>query len=212
MKKNETKTREYRDVFNSLESLYLDSKYEEVIQIRDEYQDSFLFDESKEEYSQIIEIFSASYIELDMFNDALTLINKHIEFIKDRGYEDSDGMDDLSTLFQFKIIIYQKRKAVIKEYRTIKEYISIGGTDQHIIDNQSEVEDIIFHRFFLVNKILIGLTLLIIVLRIILPSTFHSSYISIGTSLIVIWVLLIHIFHKRTRQFLKKFLQKKANK
>jgi hypothetical protein len=205
MKKKEI-SNEYDATCNLLESLYLDSKNDEIIHIRDKYQDSFLFDESKEEYPQIIEIFSASYIELNMYSEALSLINRHIEFIKNRGYKDEDGMDDLTTFFQFKIIVYQKIKKKRKEYQTIKEYMSLGGTDQNIIENMSEIESIIFHRFYFVNKILIGLALLFNVLMYVLPSIFRNPYISIGTSLIIIWGLLIHVFHERTKQILVKLV------
>ena len=54
MRKKEI-SNEYKAISNLLESLYLDSKYEDVINIRYKYQDSFLFDESTEEYPQIIE-------------------------------------------------------------------------------------------------------------------------------------------------------------
>jgi hypothetical protein len=205
MKKKEI-SNEYKAVCNLLESLYLDSKYDDIIHVRDKYQDSFLFDESTEEYPQIIEIFSGSYIQLDMFSEALFFINRHIEFIKNRGYKGEDGMDDLTTFFQFKIIVYQKIKKIRKEYQTIKEYMSLGGTDQNIIENMSEIESIIFHRFYYANKILIGLALLFIVLMVVLPSIFQNPYISIGTSLIIIWGLLIHIFHERTKQILVKLV------
>lgn len=206
MKKREIRIKEYEATYNLLESLYWDSKYDEVIHIRGKHLDSFLFDESKEEYSEIIEIFSGSYIQLNMFSEALSLINKHIKFIKNRGYKDVEGMDDLTTFFQFKIIIYQKMKRIRKEYLTIKEYITLGGTDQSIIDNKSEIESIIFHRFYFVNKILIGLALLFIVLMVVLPSTYQNPYISISTSLIILWGLLIHVFRERTKQILTKLV------
>jgi len=205
MKKNEI-TNEYEDICNMLESFYLDDKYDEVIQLREKYQDSFLFDESTEEYPLIIEIFSGSYIQLNMFSEALFLINKHIEFIKNKGYNDAEGMDDLLTFFQFKTIIYQEMKKIRKEYLTTKEYISLGGTDLSIIDKKSEIECIVFHRFYFVNNILIGLTIFLNVLMVVLPSTFHNPYISISTCLIIIWGLLINVFHVKTKQILTRII------
>lgn len=205
MKKNEISL-DYEDICNMLESFYLDDKYDEIIQLRENYQDSFLFDESTEEYPLIIEIFSGSYIQLNMFSEALFLINKHIEFIKNKGYNDAEGMDDLLTFFQFKIIIYQEMKKIRNEYLTIKEYMSLGGTDQSIIENKSEIESIVFHRFYFANTILLCLALFLIVLMIALPSFFKNPFISNSTSLIIIWYFLIHVFHVRTKQILTKII------
>jgi hypothetical protein len=197
---------EYEATCNLLESLYLDGKYDEVIQIRYKYHDTFLFDESLECYPQIIEIFSSSYIGLSMYKKALPLINKHIEFLKNRGNKDAEWMDDLSTFFDFKIIVFQKMKMLRKEYLTINDYLALGGTDQNIIDIKSEIESIIFRRFYLVNKTLIILALLFSILMFILPSIFRNPYISICTSLIIIWGLMIHVFHVKTKQILVKLV------
>lgn len=205
MRKKEI-SNEYKAISNLLESLYLDSKYEDVINIRDKYQDSFLFDESTEEYPQIIEIFTGSYIELNMFSEALFFINRHIEFLKSRGYKDEDGMDDLTTFFEFKIIVYQKIKNIRKEYQAIKEYMSLGGTDQNVIEIMSEIESVIIHRFYYANKILIRLAIFFTLLIVVFPSIFRNPYISIGTSLVIIWGLLIHVFHEKTKQILTKLV------
>ncbi len=200
--KNKEIDNEYKKVFNILESLYLESRYNDIIQIRDNYEDSFLFDESKKEYTEIVIVFSDSYFELKMFNESLILINKYIDFIKNKGYDDEENMDNLTTFFHSKIIIYQKTNKIREEYLTTKEYLKLGGTDPYICNNKSEIEHIVLSRFYSINKVVLWLNSLLVILMIVFPSVFYNFYFSIITSLVLIFVFLIYVFQSKVNRFL----------
>ncbi len=84
--------------------------------------------------------------------------------------------------------------------------MSLGGTDQNVIEIMSEIESMIIHKFYYANKILIRLAIFFTLLIVVFPSIFRNPYISIGTSLVIIWGILIHVFHEKTKQILTKLV------
>lgn len=194
------------DLFKKFESLYIEGKYKDVIELKSKSPVLDNLGISQDQYSQLIEIFAGSFIELGMFSEAIKLIDSHIHLLKDRKHLDVEIMDDLTTFFHFKLIIKQKRKALFSEYKTINEYIALGGTDINLLNSKKDVENLIYERYIISNKVIFGIAMIVIVLIIFFPKIFNNTYTSVGTSIVVVWMVINFIFHKKIEVLFMKAL------
>lgn len=198
------------NLFKKFESLYIEGEYKDIIELKSKYPvlnnlDILQDEYSPDEYSQLIEIFAGSFTQLDMFSEAIELIDCHINLLKGK-HLDEEVMDDLTTFFHFKIIIKQKRKALFSEYKTINEYIALGGTDSNLLDIKKDVENLIYERYIIANKVIYGIAIIVTVLIIFFPKIFRNTYTSVGTTVVVVWMVINYIFYKKIEVLFMKAL------
>jgi len=194
------------DLFKKFESLYIDGKYKDIIELKSKYPALDNLDTSQDDYSQLIEIFSGSFLQLGLHIEAMKLIDRYINVLKNKKPFDADIMDDLTTFFNFKIIIKQKDKALFSEYKIINEYIAIGGTDINLLNSKKDVENLIYERYIITNKVIFGIAVIVIVLRIFFSEIFNNTYTSAVTSIAVVWMVINFIFNKKIEVIFMKAL------
>ncbi|TKG92957.1 hypothetical protein EYV94_18475 [Puteibacter caeruleilacunae] len=194
----------------TLEKLYLKNKFKEIIEFWDLHAEELDYCQN-EESALIAEVISASLINQGQYSRALSYVNSYLYFLQRENQqsriEDEDIIDDMITFYDFKIEIYHRTNKIIHEYAAIHRFL-LYDKDDVILQLKEELEDAIFDRFVLINKILLFVTFAIKVLVYILPSFEHSLYISVVTSIVFWWIFINLLFYRRVRDIFIRLLNK----
>lgn len=203
---NRTNNKTYQDFFKQIENLYLDDKYDQIINIINTHTDINLFDSTKKHYCEFMEICAISYIELGLFKNALFIINEYLLYLNKNEISTEEQFDDLTTFYLMKIEIYNKINSSFKQYKSVLMYIRYGGKDKQILDLKPILEETLFLKYVKVNKVIMYIMLGIILLSIISKLTIGGAVLSTLTTIGILWFLLNYIFHKKIKQIFIKLI------
>lgn len=197
-----------KDKFLILEELYLKKNYKGISDYWSKNEESLVF-HLNEESSQIAEIISVSYIELEEYKKALPYINDYIDFLlaqKDKGKEDKEYfLDDLKTFSDLKIEIYHKTNKKIREYASVNKYLRYGQ-DEEMLKLKKELEDVIYVKYVFTNKILMFLTIILLSLFIWDISIFRNNIFLTISLILAIWVVINKFSQSLSRLLFEKIL------
>ena len=212
---NSTKDIIYNDLFAEIEKLYLGNSYLEIVNIKEARHDVDFLDSTKKHYCEFAIAFANSYIELDIFEKAIVIIDEYLRYLFDKGIVSEEDLEELSIFFLMKIEIYEIQGSILKQYRYIIWYIDLGGKDKQILEWKLDVEEALFMKYVKINKILLYILVGIIIISIVSTLITGKAFLSNLTTIGVVWYLLNYIFHKKTKQLflhiLKQFCRRKTN-
>lgn len=200
------KDKRYQEISNSIEKLYLEKEYRKIIDIKETNSDIDFLDNTGSSYCQFSEIFTVSYIEHSRFKYALAIINRYLDYLREKDLAKCDYQDDLDTFYWLKLEIHDKQNAPLKQLRAVENYIKDGGKDNEILALREKLQDVLFLRFVRLNKAIMILVFVIILLSILRVLSFGSTMLMSFTSIWVLWYLLNYIFHKKIKRIFLKVL------
>ena len=119
------------NIFKTIEDLYFDNKYEEVIDFWDKNKSNYSIDIKSEYYNKILEAVATSYVETGMFENSLKYVDKQIKQLEFLEIPIFEKEKKLRYYYLNKINILSKLEKRATEYRTIWEYIQTYKTTRH---------------------------------------------------------------------------------
>lgn len=89
----------YNDIYVKIENLYIENSYDQIVNIKDQRPDINFLDSTKMYYCEFAEVFAIFYIELNLFQKALVIIDNPVQYLLDSGLTSEEYFDDLTTFF-----------------------------------------------------------------------------------------------------------------
>lgn len=107
-----------------------------------------------------------------------------------------------------KIEIYGKQKSILKQLKSILSYISFGGKDKQILDLKLELEDALYLKYVMINKVILYSIVGLALVSFLLNLSFGKSFFTIYTTPVLIWFLLNYVFWKKIKQLYLKVIRR----
>lgn len=194
------------DLYDKIEELYLENRYNDIIEIENTHKEIDFFNPLHKDFDELAEIFAVAYIELNMFNKAITVIDLYIKNMNRKMIDDLEYQDDLTTFLKFKIEVNQKQNALIKEFKSILEYIKLGGKDNDILSLKPDVENELFARYTKINGVIMYGSIGLILLCTLNIHFWGKSILLILSFIVIYWYLINFIFKKMAKKIYKRLL------
>jgi len=185
------------NIYNKIKELYIEDQYKEIIEIKNANRDIDFLNPNQVDYIQLAEIIAVSYIELNLFKDALVVIDNCIDYLT----ENKNNGEDLTIFFSLRIEVLKKRNSLIKQYKTVLEYMKIGGDDSHVLSLINDIENALFDRYVVVNKIIMFIILIVIILSIFQLLYIGKPLLTMITTIGLLWYLFNYVFYKKIKSF-----------
>lgn len=205
------------DIFETIEDLYFNNKYEEVIDFWEKNKSNYSIDNKSEYYNKILEAVATSYVETGMFDNSLKYVDKQIKQLEFLEIPIHEKEKKLRYYYLNKINIFSKLEKRATEYRTIWEYIQTYKNDKTFLELSNSLEMHFYKKYVVFNKYFRYLILSLIIIAVLL----HLSNISINNNLyniynvfsiigiawIVLNLILPHLFKKYFLYGVRHFLR-----
>lgn len=198
----------YNSLFADIEKCYLENKHDQIINLKNARTDIDFLNTTKPHYFDFAEIFAISYIELNLFQKALVIIDNYLQYLYKIGNSAEEYDDDLTIFFLLKIEIYNRQNSNLKAYKSVLKYVNCGGNDDQILDLIPIYEDALYLKYVQIHKVLLYLTLGISVISLLWSLAEGQSFRSILTTVFYIWFLLNWVFYKKIKQYYIILLRK----
>ncbi len=209
------------NIFETIENLYFNNKYEEVIGFWEKHKSNYSIDNKSEYYNKILEAVATSYFETGMFVNSLKYLDKQIKQLEFLEIPVHEKEKKLRYYYLNKVNIFSKQEKRVTEYRTIWEYIQKYKNDKTFLELSDSLEANFYNKYVVFNRYFRYLILCLIIIAILL----HLSSISINNNLyniynvfsiiaiawIVFNLLLPHLIKKYFLSGVRYFLRPRNN-
>lgn len=166
------------EICKTIEKLYFDNKYEEVIGFWEKNR-TFYSDFKSEFYNKILEAVEHSFFEKGMLVMSLKYVNKQIKQIESMEIPKQEKEKKVNYYFLKKINRLNNMGKIVAEYKTLKEYNQKYGNDDQFLKISNDLEIYFYLKLLKFNKYLGYFIMSLIILFII----FHFSNMSIPNNI-----------------------------
>ena len=194
---------EYKKLFNEIENLYFNNKYQEILNLWEKNKKYYHLDYNQEFDDKILEALSTSYFETGEFKNGLNSVNKQIIQLPKLNLTEKENKKKLKYYYLNKINLFDKLGNTMAKYKTAKRFVKNCKKEEEpfvtIIDS---IEKYFYKKYLNFNKffgyfifILISLVISIHFTKMNINESIYSIY-NIFTIISVVWLVLNFTFPK----------------
>lgn len=165
-------------LFNDVEKHFFSDDYQAVIAIWEKNKKLYTFSFEDDNDRKILKALVVSYNELNRINESIFYINKFIHFFKKQKIKPNEYYDDMDFFYLSKSSIYVKERKIFCGYKTLKEYIHLGGENGDLIKSFHLLDDLLFQSYRRFNLYFVYVFIGVIILNNILK---YASQIQINS-------------------------------
>ncbi len=195
------------ELYQKIETLFFKEHFHLILKFEPVLKEieSYGFDSKKTKC--LYEIFARTYIELNHYSKAISVIDKKINLLNNKDMCKVEYADDLLVFTLLKMDVLEKSEDFREEYKSILCYEKQGGNDSQVLNRKIEIEESLFMKYVKVNKYILYLILLAVLLvnLDLIPS--NNDYLPVLTSIALVWYVLNYIMSCRVKRLYLKLIR-----
>jgi len=194
-------------LFTDIEKAYLSDNYQEVITIWEKHKKNYSVNFETQNDRKILQALVVSYSELNRTEESIYYINKYIHFLKKQKNNLNGYSEDIDFYFLAKSSIYSRERKRLYEYKTLHEYIRLGGKNDKLIKSFREVEDFLFQSYRKFNLyftyVFIGVIILNNIFRFTVQTPINPSIMTLIVVIGLLWIGINYLSKDFSRKLFK---------
>ena len=161
-------------LFTNIEEAYLSDDYQKVLILWERHKRNYSFAFENPYDRKLLQAIVVSYSELNRTKESIYYINKFIHFLKNQKSGLNIYSEDVEFYFLAKSSIFSRERKRFDEYKTLREYVMLGGKSNKLIKSLNEVEGFLFQSYRQFNLYFIYVFIGVIILNNVFRFTAHS--------------------------------------
>ena len=200
-----------QEKFNVIEKLFLEEKFDSIVSFWLENVEDLNFCETRLTL-ELAESLSLSFIEVENFQQALFYIDSSINYLLDENKqaesnENINFIDDITTFYKLKIIVYQNTKKLLNECKAVNSYL-MYRQDEDILELKNGIEDYLIYKYYRLNKFVLIIIIVLTSLLFIESKYINHKLLFIIIPIPLVWLIVNYFFSKKVNLVLNRIINR----